>query len=85
MENIEIKREYYDNGRVSTELPILNGMLHGWMKWFNEYGMTECKVFFKYGEAHGFDFSYNSFGKMKHINKWKNSTTKTGPQIAFIY
>jgi len=59
----EIKYTYYDNGKVKTEVPYVDGVIHGLVKFYDNAGhLTEYPVV--NGKRHGTAYIYNEDGQI---------------------
>ena len=49
----EVKREYWDNGRLMTETHYKNGVPEGLETWWYEWGAKELEIHWKNGKKDG--------------------------------
>ena len=45
-----IRKEFYSNGRLASEIHYKNGLPHGIAKWFNKSGLEEMVAVYENGE-----------------------------------
>ncbi|MCU0347898.1 MAG: hypothetical protein MUC59_13240 [Saprospiraceae bacterium] len=62
-----VRREYYENGYLSTEEHYRNGIKHGRFRYFHPNGQTYWSTNFEDGKAHGGDTSWTKEGIVKEI------------------
>ena len=85
MENkIETKREYYENGQLQCEWPMLNGERHGIQKWWWDNGNIQYIYLRVNGQVQGIIQYWNYHGTIDLIRKYKNNN-QHGPKIIFKY
>ena len=51
--NVEVKKEYYKNGKLKKETPFVNGKEHGVSKTWYDNGVLFYETSFVYGKKHG--------------------------------
>jgi antitoxin component YwqK of YwqJK toxin-antitoxin module len=49
----EIKRTYWGNGKLQSERPRVDGVLHGTVKWWRESGQLSSEHIYVDGKRHG--------------------------------
>ena len=61
----DIWKEYYENGQVKSETPMVNGDVHGNKKWYYENGQLKCEIPFVNGKINGTWKEYYETGELK--------------------
>ncbi|MFW6210602.1 MAG: toxin-antitoxin system YwqK family antitoxin [bacterium] len=73
LSSVEIKKDYYPNGNIRSEQPMLDGVQHGVIKWYYPDGTLKLKQEMHKGKTHG-DFTfYYPDGKPSFKGSMKNN------------
>jgi antitoxin component YwqK of YwqJK toxin-antitoxin module len=81
---IEIKKEYHDNGKLWTEHSFLNNLLHGVQKMYYDNGQIRFYYFSRNNFDHGMDLRWYQNGEKYLMVQCKNGQ-RNGPKIIFKY
>jgi antitoxin component YwqK of YwqJK toxin-antitoxin module len=80
----EIKREYWDNGKLMYEYSYVNGVQHVLQKWYYKNGQLRRQYHMKNGQWHEMDQNWYSDGRRYYVQQWKNGILN-GQIIIFNY
>ena len=69
---VEIRKEYYDNGILKSEIPYLDDKQNGVTKWYYDNGSIEFEIPFENDERHGIVKYYDENGNLTRERKYVN-------------
>ena len=70
-EKVEIRRIFYENGKVQAETCFRNGKVDGVSRTYYESGILLCESNFKDNMMHGPRREYYKSGQLKREDIWK--------------
>jgi antitoxin component YwqK of YwqJK toxin-antitoxin module len=76
----KIKRIYWDNGKLYSEQPYVDGVLHGTVKWWRESGQLSSEHIYVDGKRHGMVKYWHQNGDIDEFWLWNQ-----GEQVATFY
>lgn len=78
----EIKKEYFDSGKLQSETPFTDGKENGIQKWYYENGNLSYETTYTNGKINGIEKVYSTSGKLEYENTYIDSQ-KNGIQKGY--
>jgi len=77
MSKVEWERTYYnDDSTLYKETPLVNGQIHGVLKYYYRNGQCNFKIPYANGLLHGVESIYRWNGALKEQRIWVNGSLR---------
>jgi antitoxin component YwqK of YwqJK toxin-antitoxin module len=63
----KVERAYWGNGKLQSERPYVDGMLHGMERWWWESGQLWSEYSYEGGKRHGVEKQWNQNGDIAYF------------------
>jgi antitoxin component YwqK of YwqJK toxin-antitoxin module len=80
IDNVEVKKSYYESGALEREIPYVNGKMQGIVKWYYTSGALLWEIPYVNGNKHGIERGYDNDNSNIHCL----SLYDKGQTVAFV-